>query len=156
MHHEHESYFNGLYVVAKFYHSKSPEGRMLPISRTLGKLGIVPAEHEEKIKDQDIWLCQIQEESKPGINAGAFILSPVKQIDPSRIRKLIPGFYDVHPVGKAALIVPKTDAEHYWILSKATRRMFSEKYHAVVVPCSVSAEDVVEQILTIGDPESPQ
>lgn len=104
------------------------------ISRTLGKFSIVDHDHKSKVQAKDIWLCQIVKEIHPGQNKGAFILRPVEKIDPENIRKIIPGFYNIQTINRAAIITPNTDPNDFWLLSKATRQIFSKKYYAVVVP----------------------
>ena len=133
---EKKSPFEGIYVVAKFFPSKSPQGKLTFISRTLGKFSVVDRDFTGTVVNQDIWVCQIIKEINPEKNTGAFILMPVKKIENigNKIRKIIPGFYDVEKIGKAALVTPNTDPADYWILSKSTRQIFSKKFYAVVVP----------------------
>lgn len=130
-----------IYVVAKFFMSKAPDGSMHCISRTLGKFSIIDHEYAGNVKNREIWVCQIIREIHPGQNKGAFILRPVKRIpDPeTMIRKIIPGFYKTEVVNnKTALIIPNTDPGDYWMLSKATRQIFSKKFYSVIVPIAYS------------------
>jgi len=128
------SIFEGVYTLAKFYLSRSPEGKMNCISRTLGKFSIVDREFEGTINDQDIWICKIIKEIKPRQNNGAFVLRPIELVDPDNVKKIIPGFYDAQPMGKVISIMPNLDPSDYWMLSRNTRKIFSKKYYAVVVP----------------------
>lgn len=128
------SIFEGVYTLAKFYLSRSPEGKMNCISRTLGKFSIVDRNFEGTINNQDIWVCKIVKEIQPRKNIGAFVLWPIEQVDPDNIKKIIPGFYDAQPMGRVISIMPNTDPHDYWMLSKSTRRIFSKKYYAVIVP----------------------
>lgn len=131
----------GLHILAKFFLSKSPDGQTNCISRTLGKFGIVDKSCSIEVNHQDIWVCEITKEIKSGQNNGAFVLWPKQKIDPSRIRKLIPGFYETKTEGKAVLIYPTTDASDYWMISKKTRQLFSKKFYAVVVPVEYGGTD---------------
>ena len=88
----HRSVFEGVYTLAKFYLSRSPDGKMNCISRTLGKFSIVDREFEGVISDQDIWVCKIIKEIHPRKNIGAFVLRPIEQVDVDHIKKIIPGF----------------------------------------------------------------
>jgi len=128
------SIFEGVYTLAKFYLSRSPNGNMNCISRSLGKLSIIDREFDGSINDQDIWVCKILKEIQPRKNAGAFVLKPIERVEPDKVKKIIPGFYDAQPMGKVISIIPNTDPHDYWMLSKSTRKIFSKKYHAVVVP----------------------
>jgi hypothetical protein len=128
------SIFEGVYTLAKFYLSRSPQGKMNCISRTLGKFSIVDRNFDGTINDQDIWVCKIVREISPRENVGAFILQPIELVEPDRIKKIIPGFYDAQPMGKVISIIPNTDPHDYWMLSKNTRKIFNKRYHAVVVP----------------------
>ena len=132
------SVFEGVFVVAKFYLSKAPDGRMKCISRTLGKFAIIDRNFPGEVNDQEIWVCRIVKEINPGKNQGTFILHPLEQVNIDNIKKIIPGFYDIRPLGKAVLIVPNTDPSDFWMLSSATRKIFSKKYYAVVVPIAYS------------------
>jgi hypothetical protein len=140
--------FEGLYVIAKFYMSKAPDGTIHCISRSLGKLSIVEPAQESKVKHKEVWLCRIQKEIKPGLNRGAFILDAIKKVeDPeAQIKKIIPGFYDLQAVGKAAMVRPNSDPDAYWMLSKVTRQIFSSKYYAVVVPIQYQPDGTVFDI----------
>ena len=136
-----QSRYECLYVVAKFYLSKAPDGKLNCISRTLGKFSILDRADEESVDNQDVWICKILREIKPNKNSGAFVLRPLEKIDPNkRIRKIIPGFFDVQDVGGAALVVPNTDPADCWMLSKGTREIFAKKYYAVIVPIAYSEE----------------
>lgn len=135
-----KSLFEGVYVVAKFFLSKAPDGKLNCISRTLGKFSIIHKDYEGIVENQEIWVCKILKEIKPNENNGAFVLKPVEKIKDTRLRKIIPGFYEVHPAGKAALIVPNTDPADCWMLSAATRKIYAKKYHAVVVAVAYSEE----------------
>ena len=130
-----QSLFQNVYVVAKFFISKAPNGETHCISRTLGKFSIIDNSFQGTVNNQDIWLCQITKEIKPNKNSGAFVLLPLKLVDPKSVRKIIPGFYDFQKIDNGiALVRPNSDPSAYWMLSKATRQIFSKKYHAVVVP----------------------
>lgn len=133
--------FAGVQVVAKWFFSKAPDGTMQCISRTLGKFSVLerqPDGSPSTVENYSVWVCEIVKEIRPGQNNGAFILRPIKKIDPSGIRKLIPGFYDLSIRDKVAVIKPNSDPEDYWMLSKATRQIFSKKYNAVIVPINGS------------------
>lgn len=142
------STFEGLYVIAKFYMSKAPDGVVHCISRTLGKLSIIDAAQSNRVQHKEVWVCRIQKEIKPGLNRGAFILEAIKKVeDPeAQIRKIIPGFYDLQAVGKAAMVRPNSDPDAFWMLSKVTRQIFSNKYYAVVVPIDYQEEVAVFDI----------
>jgi len=131
---ESTAYFDGVYVVAKFFLSKAPDGTMNCISRSLGKFSIIDRSFEGKVACQDVWVCKIIRELKPGLNNGAFVLRPIERVEVDRIRKIIPGFYEVQPVGKAVCIIPNTDPNDCWMLSKATRQIFAKRHYAVIVP----------------------
>lgn len=127
--------FEGLFVVAKFFNSKAPNGDFNCISRTLGKLSIIAKAFNGKVQDREVWISQIVCEIKPGQNQGNFVLMPHQKIeDIGKLRKLIPGFYDLEPLGKSAILRPKSDPQDLWVLSKATRQLYNRKYNAVVVP----------------------
>jgi hypothetical protein len=128
-----ENPWHKLRVVAKFYYSKAPDGTMQCISRTLGKLAIVES-GSPAVPNHSLWLCEIVKETRPGKNYGAFILRPLESVDPSSIRKIIPGFYDLSERDRVAVLRPNSDPHHFWVLSKATRQIFSRKYNAVIVP----------------------
>ena len=77
---------------------------------------------------------KIIKEIKPRQNNGAFVLRPIELVDPDNVKKIIPGFYDAQPMGKVISIMPNLDPSDYWMLSRNTRKIFSKKYYAVVVP----------------------
>lgn len=137
-----KSSFSGVNVVAKFFLSKDPSSSYRCISRTLGKLAIPESANEQLVQDQDIWLCKIVQETKPGKNFGVFILEPLEKIDPNNVKKLIPGFYyEPTAIGKSLIIKPKEESQsYYWMLSKDTRRAYSDRYHTLIVPCGVEPE----------------
>jgi len=128
------SIFEGVYTLAKFYISRSPTGNMNCVSRSLGKFSIIDKNFNGTVSDQDIWVCKVVKEIHPRQNVGAFVLWPVELVDVDKIKKIIPGFYDAQPMGKAISIIPNTDPHDYWMLSKLTRKIFSKKFYAVVVP----------------------
>lgn len=127
----------GLQVVAKFFMSKDPKDpkdQYKCISRTLGKLSIADSKSEMSVEDQEIWLCRILHETCSGKNYGVFILDPIEKVEPNSVKKLIPGFYyEPTAVGKTLIVKPKEE-NSYWMLSKETRKAYSERYHTIVVP----------------------
>jgi hypothetical protein len=129
-----ESQFIGVHVVAKFFLSKAPDGTYNCISRSLGKFSVVDKAHSSVVQCQDVWVCKIVKEIRPGQNSGAFVLLPVEKIEIERVRKIIPGFYNTQNHGKAICVVPNTDPSDCWMLSKATRSIFAKKHYAVIVP----------------------
>ena len=145
-----KSIFEGIYVVAKFFLSKSPDGKMNCISRTLGKFSIIDNVFQGKVEHKDIWVCRVSRELRPAQNTGAFILTPIEKISPEIIRKIIPGFYDIQVVDKVALITPNTDPGDFWMLSKATRQIFSKKYYAVIVPIAYQPKKILEKVQEIA------
>lgn len=150
-----KSEFEGVHVVAKFFLSKAPSGEFTCISRTLGKFSIVDKNFTGKVENKDLWVCKVVREIKPGENKGAFVLMPVEKIiDPqTTIRKLIPGFYEVHPAGNGAFLIPNSEPSSYWVLSHGTRQIFSSRYYAVVVPIDYkepALEDAFEENLAAG------
>lgn len=137
-----QSIFTDLIVLAKFYRSKAPNGDYNFISRTLGKISLVEAEDQEILEDQDIWLSRIIKEVKPNTNQGAFILKPLKKVEPKLIKKLIPGFYESKEVGNAVVIYPNENKELLWLISKPTREIFSRKFSSLIVPFQGNLDDV--------------
>lgn len=133
-----KSAFLGVHVVAKFFLSKAPDGKLNCISRSLGKFAILDRNYDNVVENQEFWVSKIVKEIKPGENNGAFILRPVEKIPTNRVRKIIPGFYDFHTTGNAAMVVPNTDPADFWVLSTSTRRIYAKKYYAVVVPIAYS------------------
>lgn len=123
----------GVNAVLKFYLSKDPKGVNRCISRTLGKLAMVDTQYDGMVKDQDIWVCSIINEIKPGLNHGLYILKPIKKIDPDDVKKLIPGFYNTHADNNVLFLHPKDD-KGYWIVSCDTRKIYSEKYASIIIP----------------------
>jgi len=136
------SVFEGVFVVAKFYLSKAPDGKMKCISRTLGKFAIIDRNFPGTVVDQEIWVCKIIKEINPSKNKGTFILHPIEQVNIDNVKKIIPGFYDIRPLGRAVSIIPNTDPSDFWMLSSATRKIFSKKYYAVVVPIAYSPKKI--------------
>jgi hypothetical protein len=133
-----KSIFEGIYVVCKFFLSKAPDGKLNCISRTLGKFSIVDKRFDGVVENQELWVCRIMKEIKPGENNGAFVLKPVERIKENRLRKIIPGFYELHLVGNAAMLVPNTDPADCWMLSATTRKIYAKRYYATVVPVAYS------------------
>jgi hypothetical protein len=142
--------FEGLYVVAKFYMSRAPDGSFGFISRTLGKLSVLDESVEHQVRNKEFWVSKIVREAWPGLNRGAFVLRPVKRVEPvpEALHKLIPGFYTEEAIGKAVVLHPKDDPAKYWIVSHTTRSIFSKRYHAIIVP--VAFQEVVQ---TLSSPE---
>lgn len=150
----HRSVFEGVYTLAKFYLSRSPDGKMNCISRTLGKFSIIDREFEGTINDQDLWVCKIVKEIHPRQNIGAFVLSPIERVEADKIKKIIPGFYDVQVMERAVNIVPNTDPHDFWMLSKSTRKIFSKKYYAVIVPLAYKEKEEPKQKYNVEKPET--
>lgn len=147
------SIFEGVYVVAKFYLSKAPNGKMHCISRTLGKFSILDRNFDGMVQDQDIWVCKITKEINPGRNQGTFVLFPIELINIENVRKIIPGFYDARPIGRAISIIPNTDPNEFWMLSSGTRKIFSKRYYAVVVPIAYTGIKKQKPIYHLEKPE---
>jgi len=129
-----QSNFDGIHVVAKFFLSKSPDGNMHLISRTLGKFSVLDTTSTAHVVNGDIWLCRITKEIRPGQNAGAFVLFPVKKVEPLEVRKLIPGFYEVNECEGTVILKPTESPSDYWMTASTTRQVFSRKYRAIIVP----------------------
>jgi len=147
------SVFEGVFVVAKFYLSKAPNGKMHCISRTLGKFSILDRNFSGEVNDQDIWVCKIVKEISPGKNQGTFVLHPLELINMDQVKKIIPGFYDARPIGRAISIVPNSDPQDFWMLSSGTRKIFSNKYYAVVVPIAYQG---IKQSKIVYNAEKPE
>jgi len=148
------SIFEGVCVVAKFYLSKAPNGKMHCISRTLGKFSILDRNFNGTVNDQDIWVCRIVKEINPGRNQGTFILHPIEPVDIEDVKKIIPGFYDARPLGKAISIIPNTDPSDFWMLASGTRKIFSKRYYAVVVPIAYTGPKVIKPSYYVEQPEN--
>jgi hypothetical protein len=147
------SIFEGVFVVAKFYLSKAPNGKMHCISRTLGKFSILDRNFDGMVQDQDIWVCKITKEINPGRNQGTFVLFPIELINIENVRKIIPGFYDARPIGRAISIIPNTDPNEFWMLSSGTRKIFSKRYYAVVVPIAYTGIKKPKTVYHLEQPE---
>jgi hypothetical protein len=147
------SIFEGVCVVAKFYLSKAPNGKMHCISRTLGKFSILDRNFNGTVNDQDIWVCRIVKEINPGKNQGTFVLYPLELIDIDQVKKIIPGFYDARPIGRAISIIPNTDPQDFWMLSSCTRKIFSKRYYAVVVPIAYTGPKKNKTVYYLEKPE---
>ncbi len=141
-----ESSVVGLQVIAKFFLSKDPNDEYKCISRTLGKLAIADSSSEKVVQDQEIWLCSISHETKPGKNRGVFILNPMEKVDPKDVKKLIPGFYyEPTAIGKTLIVKPKEEeTASFWMLSKETRRAYSDRFHTVIVPHNIKVKNESE------------
>lgn len=143
--------FVGLYIVAKFFLSKDPKGNEQFITRSLGKLGLLDRQFKGGMNHQELWISQITKEIMPRASSGAFILMPIKKIDPVLVKKIIPGFYNYEKVGGVAIVRPNENPKDYWILSKMTRQIFA-KHRAVIVPIEYKEEvsetvpQVIEQV----------
>lgn len=148
------SIFEGVYVVAKFYLSKAPNGRLNCISRTLGKFSILDRNFNGEVGDQDIWVCRIVREVNPGRSQGFFILFPLEKISIEQVKKIIPGFYDARPIGRAISIVPNTDPQDFWMLSSGTRKIFSKRYYAVVCPIAYTGIKINKPTYLAEKPEN--
>jgi len=129
-----KSLFQGTYVVAKFFTSKSPDGSNQTISRTLGKLSLIDTPYRQMVEHRDIWVCQILEETRAGTCRGAFILKPVKKVDHTLVRKAIPGFFNIQVVDRYAVLTPNSDPQESWMLEMTTRRCMFKDYYATIVP----------------------
>lgn len=129
-----QSIFENVEVVAKLFYSKAPSGKVQCISRSMGKLAIVENNTEADVRDKELWHCKIIKEIHPGQNRGAFIIKPLKRIEPESIKKLIPGFYTEKDQGNALILTPKENKSDYWVLSRVTRSVYTEKYSIIVVP----------------------
>ena len=123
----------GIRVALKFFMSKDSKGTQKLISRTLGKLSIINVESEIEVKDQEIWICEIEKEINTGKSKGAFIVRPISIVDNQKIRKLIPGFYSSMSYGNTIFLYPKEKPNEPWIVSTGTRKLFN-KYNSIVVP----------------------
>jgi hypothetical protein len=142
-----KSLFQGVYIVAKFFTSKSPDGSHQNISRTLGKLGLIDKPFRAMVENRDIWVCQILEETRPGTCGGAFILKPVKKIDHALVRKAIPGFFNIQIIDRYAVLTPNSDPQESWMLEMTTRRCMFKEYYATIVPIAFQEETAQQQVL---------
>ncbi len=124
----------GMKVVLKFFLSKGPNNVTKLISRTLGKLSLIEEKYTGKVGDQEIWVCEIEKEIGPNKNHGAFLVRPVRKVEPDRIKKLIPGFYSVIAHGKTVYLYPKDGPNEPWLVSINTRKIFNAKYTSIIVP----------------------
>lgn len=124
---------NGMKVVLKFYSSKSPNGEMKLISRTLGKLSLIEESYINIVKDQEIWICEIEKEIHPNRNQGVFLVKPIELISPEKVNKLIPGFYSYVSHEKTIFLYPKSSPSEPWLISINTRKAFN-KYISIIVP----------------------
>lgn len=121
-------------VVLKFFLSKGPNNVTKLISRTLGKLSLIEEKYSEQVKDQEIWICEIEKEIGANKSHGAFLVKPLKKVDPDRIKKLIPGFYSIIAHGKTVYLYPKDHPNEPWLVSINTRKIFNTKYTSMIVP----------------------
>lgn len=133
----------GMKVVLKFFLSKGPNNVTKLISRTLGKLSLIEEKYVDQVQDQEIWVCEIEKEIGPSKNHGAFLVRPIKKVDPDKIKKLIPGFYSIIAHGKTVFLYPKDSPKEPWLVSINTRKIFNSKYTSIIVPIEMD-EVVVE------------
>lgn len=120
-------------VVLKFFSSKGPNGNTKLVSRTMGKLSLIEESSANIVKDQEIWICEIEKEIHPNRNHGVFLVKPLKIVKPESIKKLIPGFYSNISYEKTMFLYPKNFPSDPWLLSINTRKVFS-KYTSVIIP----------------------
>jgi len=125
---------NGMKVVLKFFSSKGPNGEMKLVSRTLGKLSLIEEKYVNIVKDQEIWICEIEKEIHPNRNQGFFLVKPVELVPPEKIKKLIPGFYSHVSHERTIFLYPKSSPNEPWLVSLNTRKAFNNKYTSVIVP----------------------
>lgn len=124
----------GLKVVLKFFLSKGPNDVTRIISRTMGKLALVSDQYGDMVKNQEIWICEIEKEIGPDKNRGAFLVRPVKLVDPNSLKKLIPGFYKNIASSRTVYLYPTSEPKEPWLLSSNTRKIFNAKYTSIIVP----------------------
>lgn len=125
---------NGMKVVLKFFLSKGPDGKVKIVSRTLGKLSLVEEKYVDKVKDQEIWICEIEKEISPNRNQGVFLVRPIEIVQPERIKKLIPGFYSHISQERTIFLYPKSSPSEPWLISVNTRKVFNNKFTSIIVP----------------------
>lgn len=124
----------GTKVVLKFFLSRSPNQVLRLISRTLGKLSLISDAYQGTVNDQEIWICEIEQEIVPNKHHGAFMVRPIQKVDPANIKKLIPGFYSIMPSGKSVYLYPNQNPSDPWLVSINTRKIFNRKYTSIIVP----------------------
>lgn len=130
----------GIKVVLKFHNSKDPNGNIRLVSRTLGKLSLVNNDFSGVVNDQEVWICQIEKEIHPNRNKGVFIVRPIKKVDVSKLKKLIPGFYRHVAHDRTIFLYPKSLQNEPWLISIETRSAFSSKYISIIVPIDCEEE----------------
>lgn len=128
----------GIKVTLKFFLSKGPDNVTKLISRTLGKLSLISDVHQGIVQDQEIWICEIEQEIGPNKKTGAFMVKPLKKVDPEKIKKLIPGFYSTMNDGNTVFLYPKENQSEPWIISINTRKLFNKRCTAIIVPIQYS------------------
>lgn len=104
------------------------------VSRTLGKLSLIEEQHHNTVQDQEIWICEIDKETRPNTNKGVFLVRPIERVAPERIKKLIPGFYSQMTHEKTIFLFPKSSPDEPWLISVNTRKAFNSKYTSIIVP----------------------
>ena len=101
------------------------------ISRTLGKLGVLARDCEQKPKHNEWWYCTIQKEVGHGTDKGVFVLNPVEYLAETDGRQellyLYPGSFNIVRKGSALLMFP--DKQGYpWICPTSMKRHLINKY----------------------------
>lgn len=112
----------------------------LLMTRTCMKIGIIDTTWEPRPglnvpKPGEWWMVYITGETKPGINRGCLILSPIERVT-SSINPLITGLYTEYTPNPGTLIIsPKFDTNGQWYIPLLTKQniAFAGGYASVVV-----------------------
>ncbi len=119
-------------TLVKWITNPDPKSKNRMITRTLGKIGLMPSkvlfDGGELPRSDEFWYSEIVCETKPG-NQGVFVLRPIKRIGEvphfrgkrPDFQYLIPGTFEVVRQRNAVLIYPHRKGQH-WICAQAMRK----------------------------------
>jgi len=101
------------------------------ISRTLGKLGVLPKGIEVQPKHNEWWYCDILKEVGHGTERGVFVLNPLKPLPYKNGRQeilfLFPGSFTIVRRNNVLMMLPDKPG-HPWVCPTPIKRHLINKH----------------------------
>ncbi len=123
-------------TVVKFYENHEPSNANKIFSKTLRKVAFIDHEWLDSNpnispEDGEFWVVDVIHETCPGQGKGAFLLHPLKKIEPGELNRLLPGMYDEDNHNGCLILNPKNGGIN-WLVPKRHKQSVKGAYAIIV------------------------
>jgi hypothetical protein len=129
-------------IILRFHYGNRGSSNPI-ISSTMGRAAVINHAYQGKMpQPYTLWLCRIDREISKNKERGCFVVTPVREIAPEKVLRLVPGTYDLEIQNYNVICRPKIEG-YYWIAPSSIKKLYIKSgraeilYQSVIVPLKI-------------------